>query len=88
MRSPAWLFVRGSESIWLQRSAERELTVLGPGTLRHVYAFESVRELVQFQVSIEQRLVGGGWVVEAFNPERRGGGERRQATRGNDRRRR
>ena len=88
MRGAAWLFVRASESIWLQRSSERdlELIVLGPGPARHVYVFRNEEELQNFQGQVEQRLVTTGWILEAFSPERRAGRDRRQTARAEDRR--
>jgi hypothetical protein len=75
----AWLFVRGGESIWLQRSSTDgfELDMHGPLTLRRHYSFASDHELDSFLADVEGRLTPAGWALQRFEP----GQDRRTAAR-------
>jgi hypothetical protein len=75
----AWLFVRGGESIWIQRSEEGafDLAMHGPSFTRHHYSFRDGRELNAFLANAEQRLVPAGWTLQRFGP----GEDRRRSPR-------
>jgi hypothetical protein len=75
----AWLFVRGGESIWLQRSGSDgfELDMHGPLSLRRHYSFASDAELDAFLSDVEGRLKPAGWALQRFEP----GQDRRSAVR-------
>jgi hypothetical protein len=77
----AWLFVRGGESIWLQRSGTDGfgLDMHGPLSLRRHYSFASDAELDSFLADVESRLKPGGWVLQRFEP----GQDRRSSVRPN-----
>jgi hypothetical protein len=66
----AWLFVRGGESIWIQRSdrGAYELAMHGPSINRHHYSFRDARELGDFLANVEQRLIPAGWTLQRFGP--------------------
>jgi hypothetical protein len=52
------------------------------------FDFDSVSELIGFQVGFEDHLIEAGWSLVAFSPERRSGRERRTIPRTRERRRR
>ena len=66
----AWLFVRGEESIWLQRSGTEgfELDMHGPLSVRNHYKFDSATELEAFLAAVESRLTPAGWSLQRFGP--------------------
>jgi len=80
-RFASWLFTRNGESVWIVRTTETELTVAGPHDERNVYSFDHERELLSFHADYEQRLMRGGFVLNAAGDDRRSGRDRRQATR-------
>lgn len=83
----AWLFLRGSESIRIERDPKAfVLRVEGPGYEREVHAFKDESEVGEFQRTYEARLLAEGWVLGA-SQERRSGRDRRAHPRGPDRRR-
>jgi hypothetical protein len=71
VRGP-WLFVRGSESIWLQRSMDDDLRVVlhGPLAHRREFAFHGELELLDFLNDVERRLVASGWSLQRFDQGR------------------
>jgi hypothetical protein len=69
-----WLFVRNSESIWLQRPADGALRVAlhGPLTHRREFNFHGELELLDFISDVERRLVEKGWTLQRLRqPEDR-----------------
>jgi hypothetical protein len=88
----ASLFTRGPQSVRLVRLGRPEgpvrLMVLGPGTSSSIYESPDAIDCVNYQSQIESALVGEGYQLASFaSAERRAGRERRQNSRGNDRRR-
>lgn len=75
----SWLFVRGDESIWLQRSSPEGcgLEIHGPLSLRRHYAFAHLDELQAFVDSVAARLLPAGWAMQRFEP----GDDRRRGPR-------
>lgn len=67
-----WLFVRESESIWLQRPADGALRVAlhGPLTHRREFTFHGELELLDFISDVERRLVERGWTLQASEDRR------------------
>jgi hypothetical protein len=61
-----WLFVRDSESIWLQRPADGALRVAlhGPLTHRSEFSFPGELELLDFISDVERRLLEKGWTLQ------------------------
>lgn len=66
----ALLFVRGEESIWMQRSTGDgfEIDMHGPLSLRRHYAFATEDEMRAFLSDVEGRLLPAGWGVQRFGP--------------------
>ena len=76
----AWLFVRGTESIRVERDeAGPSLLVAGPGTERQHRVFRDHIELAVFEMDLESRLRNAEWELERFETERR---RKRRSTRG------
>jgi hypothetical protein len=85
----SWLFVRGSESIWIERPHGRMMVVAGPGPRRDEQEFADEDALQAYQVALATRLTDAGWFLWAFDRDRRQMPDRRSASRTTkDRRRR
>jgi hypothetical protein len=84
----SWLFIRGSESIWVERPHGRVMIVAGPGAVRDVREFDTDPALDAFQVALAERLTSAGWFLWGVNRERRVSGERRSVARSSPDRRR
>ena len=80
--SSSWLFIKDSQSIWVERPHGRLLVVAGPGESREQRDFISEEALDQFQIALAERLAGDGWFLWGVNRERRQATERRRMTRG------
>ncbi len=77
----SWLFVNGSDSIWVERPVGRLMIVAGPGALRDEREFEDEESLQAYQVALAERLTETGWLLWGFDRERRQAGERRRTPR-------
>lgn len=78
-----WSFSRNDEQLEVQRGTTAEgflLSVTGDGPPRS-YFFDSEIRLDQFQSDFEKFLIGTGWLLLGFSPERRAGHERRHFSR-------
>jgi hypothetical protein len=67
----AWLFVQGSESIWIQRGDGADELVLmmhGPAGHKRRYLFADEAALQSFLTDAERRLTGAGWWLQRFRP--------------------
>jgi hypothetical protein len=74
MPTAEWVFVRGSDCMWVRRSAASappELVIQGPGQLRRVGSFSSERELREFENELYSRLLNEGWTLARCATERR-----------------
>jgi hypothetical protein len=83
MEEQVWSFSRNSEHLEIQRTQTTDgflLSVKGDGPPR-TYFFGNLQRLEQFQADFEKFLLGTGWLLLAFSPERRGGRERRHFSR-------
>jgi hypothetical protein len=86
MSLASWLFVKDSESIWVERPYGRVMIVAGPGAKRDQREFLSEDALQQYQILLAERLTDDGWFLWGVDRERRSGADRRRETRGRDRR--
>ena len=78
----AWLFTRGESSVHIEVSERRrrfQLVVRGPATAAASYHFETREALLVFMRGEHQRLVEGGFQLQAV-AERRSGVDRRPAS--------
>ena len=83
----SWLFIKGSESIWVERPYGHVIIVAGPGTTRDERDFPDEPALQAFQVSLAERLSEAGWFLWGVNRERRSREDRRAPARGTSDRR-
>lgn len=93
MHAPSsWLFVKDGQSIYIVRPPDTyEMIVCGPGTSGAEHEFHDEDELQTFQIQLAEKLSNQGWLLWAFDRDRRtGSAERRAAARPGaaDRRRR
>jgi hypothetical protein len=80
--SSSWLFIKDTQSIWVERPHGRLLIVAGPGESREQRDFISEEALDQFQMMLAERLANDGWFLFGVNRERRLASDRRGTTRG------
>ncbi len=73
----SWLFVRGSESIWIERPHGRTMVVAGPGAQRNEREFDDEDALQAYQVALATDLTNAGWFLWGFDRERRQASDRR-----------
>ena len=89
-RAPAmgdsWLFAKGAASVRIMRTGVLALAVCGPGRVRRFLSFLSETELVTFLRDTEYALASTGFRFRGYATERRKQSERRNATRGAERR--
>ena len=84
----SWLFVKGSESIWIERPHGRVMLVAGPGALRHEQEFPDEDAVQAYQIDLAERLTNAGWFLWGINRERRQDRDRRRDPRDTKDRRR
>jgi hypothetical protein len=73
----SWLFVKGDQSIWIERPYGCSITVAGPGQTRERHDFPDERALDGYQIQLADRLAATGWLLWGTNRQRRGGPDRR-----------
>lgn len=71
MPSSSWLFIRGQESIWIERPYGFSVIVAGPGSARAHLVFPNDDALQAYQVATAERLTRAGWFLWGFDQERR-----------------
>lgn len=85
-----WVFSRGAHAVSVWRFAyadgRRRIVIDGPAALTAVAEFPSIVECTQRQASLEGRLLTRGFHLRHFGVERRSRGDRRERSRGVDRR--
>ena len=59
-----WLFVRGEDSIWIERVGRSGLLMCGPSVHRSHKDFREDGELRRFLEDAEQRLLASGWTLQ------------------------
>jgi hypothetical protein len=67
----SWLFIRGSESIWIERLPGYTLIIAGPGSRRQQRRFFTEEQLQRFQMRLAEKLAGQRWFLWAYNGDRR-----------------
>jgi hypothetical protein len=77
----SWLFTRGPESVWIERSLAASLIIAGPGAFREQRDFIDEDALYAFRASLDDELAAEGWVLSAYGHDRRKGIDRRQVGR-------
>jgi hypothetical protein len=73
----SWLFLRKSESIWIERPHGCTMVVAGPGAQREEREFADEDALQTYQMDLATRLTNEGWFLWAFDRERRQAPDRR-----------
>ena len=88
-RTPSsWLFIRRNETgrVFRPGPPYLQLAIAGPQGHRRTLRFDREEELQEFQRDHEQQLLKDGWHLEGADVERRSGRDRRNGTRGPERR--
>jgi hypothetical protein len=67
----SWLFIRGSESIWIERPSGNTLIIAGPGHRRQQRTFFTEEQLQRFQIRLAETLAEQRWFLWAYNRDRR-----------------
>ena len=67
----SWLFIRGAESIWIERLPGNTLIIAGPGRRRQQRRFFTEEQLQRFQMRLAEKLAGQRWFLWAYNRDRR-----------------
>jgi hypothetical protein len=83
----SWLFLRRSESVWVERYDAYTMVVAGPGRHHETRVFEDEDALEDFQMALAGQLTAAGWFLAAFDYERRRAADRRGEPRPSDDRR-
>jgi hypothetical protein len=66
-----WIFVRDTEILTIERLTPLRVAVSSPAGERRVHEFETPVTLLEFQLGLQSDLVGAGWSLDSFQPERR-----------------
>ena len=77
----SWLFVKGDQSIWIERPHGCSMVVAGPGAVREQHDFPDEAALQGYQMAIADKLATAGWLLWGVNRQRRAQAERRRMTR-------
>ena len=77
----SWLFIRGSESIWVERPSGNTLIIAGPGHRRQQRTFFTEEQLQRFQMRLAETLAEQRWFLWAYNRDRRSKSRDEGATR-------
>ena len=82
----SWLFAKGASSVRIMRTSALSIAVCGPGRVRRFLSFLSESELVTFLRDTEYALASTGFRFRGYSTDRRQQSERRNASRGGERR--
>ena len=73
MANSSWLFLKQSESIWVERPYGTTLIVGGPGSAGcQQRDFPDEAALDRYQMELAERLATEGWFLWGVNRDRRG----------------
>ena len=67
----SWLFLRGDQSIWVERPRGFTMVVAGPGAQREEHEFRDEAALQDYQGDLADRLTAAGWFLAAHDHDRR-----------------
>ena len=68
----SWLFLKGTETIWVERPFGTTLIVAGPGkNKREEQDFADEAALDRYQIRLAERLTMDGWFLWGVNRDRR-----------------
>lgn len=81
MTPASWLFIKGDQSIWIERPYGCSMIVAGPGPKREQHDFPDEDALQGYQIAIADRLASAGWLLWGVNRQRRSGEDRRGTAR-------
>ena len=81
MPAASWLFIRNSQSIWVERPYGTTLIVAGPGASREQRDFIDENALNAFQIELAEKLADQGWFLWDYDRDRRNGADRRRTSR-------
>lgn len=80
MPPTSWLFVKDGDSIYVVRPPDSyEMSVSGPGTAGMHHEFRDEKALQNFQIRLAEDLSSQGWLLWAFDRDRRTGTPERRA---------
>ena len=77
----SWLFIKGEQSIWVERPDRNRMIVAGPAAAHEERTFIDEDALQAFQIDLSEQLTNGGWFLWGFDRERRQMAERRGVAR-------
>ena len=86
MSVASWLFVKESQSTWVERPQRHSLRIAGPGAAREQREFSDEASLEDFLVTLAERLTAEGWILSQVNHDRRRVARRQSLRIGPDRR--
>jgi hypothetical protein len=66
-----WMFVRETEILTIERLTPVRMVVSSVTGERRVHEFETPVTLLEFQLGLQSDLIGAGWSLDSFHPERR-----------------
>jgi hypothetical protein len=66
-----WIFVREAERLTIERLTPLRVAVSSPTGERRIHEFDTPVTLLEFQLGLQSDLVGTGWSLDSFHPERR-----------------
>jgi hypothetical protein len=66
-----WMFVRETEILTIERLTPLRMAVSSVTGERRIHEFETPVTLLEFQLGLQSDLIGAGWSLDSFHPERR-----------------
>jgi hypothetical protein len=66
-----WIFVRETEILTIERLTPLRVAVSSASDERRIHEFDTPVTQLEFQLGLESDLIGAGWSLDSFHPERR-----------------